>query len=99
MTKWMLDVLVQQQFNAGIPAGLPDDIRADASIAHKTGEISTVAHDAGLVILPDRTAYVVAILIETNGDCAPSMQCIAALSRAAYRQVMAMREGVTGGRR
>ena len=44
----MLDVLHGQQFKSGIPAGLPRDAR----VAHKTGEISTVAHDAGLVYLP-----------------------------------------------
>src|SRR5690606_20625023 len=46
----MLEILHQQEFRGGIPAGLPEDAR----VANKTGEISTVAHDAGLVYLPER---------------------------------------------
>jgi beta-lactamase class A len=38
-SKAMLDILHQQRFRSGIPAGLPEDAR----VAHKTGEISTVA--------------------------------------------------------
>ena len=44
-TKTMLEILSQQEFRSGIPAGLPADIRAGACIANKTGEISVVAHD------------------------------------------------------
>jgi beta-lactamase class A len=61
----MLDILAAQTFNSGIPAGLPPAIRAAARIAHKTGEISTVTHDAGLVFLPGRPPYVLAILTNT----------------------------------
>ena len=43
LSRQMLDVLLGQQFNSGIPAGLPRGAR----VAHKTGEISTIAHDAG----------------------------------------------------
>ena len=46
----MLDILHRQQFRSGIPAGLPREAR----VANKTGDISTVAHDAGLVYLPER---------------------------------------------
>src|SRR5690606_4827476 len=60
----MLDILHQQRFRSGIPAGLPDDAR----VAHKTGEISTVAHDAGIVYLGGRDAYVVVILTEWEPD-------------------------------
>lgn len=60
----MLEILLQQEFRSGIPAGLPDEIRSGSKIAHKTGEISTVSHDAGLVFLPDRQPYAVSILTE-----------------------------------
>ncbi|MGH7458194.1 MAG: serine hydrolase [Longimicrobiaceae bacterium] len=56
----MLDILHAQEFDSGIPAGLPDD----AEVAHKTGEISTVTHDAGVVFLPERKPYVLVILTE-----------------------------------
>src|SRR5207249_6405311 len=53
----MLDILSQQEFRSGIPAGLPSGVRARACIANKTGEISVAAHDAGIVFLPPRQPY------------------------------------------
>ena len=62
------DVLLGQAFRSGIPAGLPAKARKEARFAHKTGEISTVQHDAGLVYLPDRAPYALAILTEWDAD-------------------------------
>ncbi|MCD6078490.1 MAG: beta-lactamase [Ramlibacter sp.] len=76
----MLDILHQQRFKSGIPAGLPDDAR----VAHKTGEISTVAHDAGIVYLGGRDAYVVVILTEWAPDVDGRQETIASISRAVY---------------
>jgi beta-lactamase class A len=77
----MLDILHQQRFRSGIPAGLPDDAR----VAHKTGEISTVAHDAGIVYLDGRDAYVVVILTEWEPEVGGRQETIARISRAVYR--------------
>jgi beta-lactamase class A len=41
----ILGFLLPQEFNDGIPAGLPEGIR----VAHKTGDITGVAHDAAIV--------------------------------------------------
>ena len=80
-SKAMLDILHQQRFRSGIPAGLPEDAR----VAHKTGEISTVAHDAGIVYLNGRDAYVVVILTEWAPDVVGARQeTIARISRAVY---------------
>jgi beta-lactamase class A len=77
----MLDILHQQRFRGGIPAGLPEDAR----VAHKTGEISTVAHDAGIVYLDGRDAYVVVILTEWDAEVTGARQeTIARISRAVY---------------
>jgi beta-lactamase class A len=75
----MLDILHDQEFVSGIPAGLPDEAR----VANKTGEISTVSHDAGIVYLPDRDPYIVVILTEweADGDAAPRRALIADVSR------------------
>jgi beta-lactamase class A len=83
LTGEMLDILHAQQFKSGIPAGLPTEAR----VAHKTGEISTVAHDAGIVFLPDREPYVIAILTEWKPDSAGRSETIARISRAVYRYV------------
>jgi beta-lactamase class A len=79
----MLDILHSQEFRSGIPAGLPDDAR----VAHKTGEISTVAHDAGIVHLPDREPYVVVVLTEWKPEIGGRQPTIAKVSRAVYEYV------------
>ena len=79
----MLDILHQQRFRTGIPAGLPDDAR----VAHKTGEISTIAHDAGIVYLDGRDAYVVVILTEWLPDVGGRQETIARISRAVYESM------------
>lgn len=79
----MMDILHAQEFRSGIPAGLPDAAR----VAHKTGEISTVAHDAGVVYLPDREPYVVAILTEWPPEGAGRKSLIAQISRTVFEYV------------
>ena len=55
-------------------------------MAHKTGEISTIAHDAGIVYLDGRDAYVVVILTEWEPDVTGQRQeTIARISRAMYQ--------------
>jgi beta-lactamase class A len=90
-SQWMLHVLQQQAFTNGIPAGLPESVRAQATVANKTGEISNMSHDAGLVFLPDETVYAVAVLTETPDGVAPTQQTVARLARVAYDQVIAAR--------
>jgi beta-lactamase class A len=79
----MLDILHKQEFKSFIPAGLPSDAR----VAHKTGEISTIAHDAGLVFLPDRKPYAVVILTEWDPDKGGRSDTLAKVSRAIYQAV------------
>ena len=52
--------------------------------AHKTGEISTIAHDAGLVFLPKRQPYAVAILTEWGPDGNSQQETVARVSREIY---------------
>src|SRR5688572_20887032 len=56
----MLKIMLDQQYRSGIPAGLPKAAR----VAHKTGNISTVHHDAGIVYLESRKPYVLVILTQ-----------------------------------
>lgn len=84
LSRSMLDILHDQEFRSGIPAGLP----AHARVAHKTGEISTVAHDAGIVYLPKRKPYVVAILTEWEPESSGRSPTIAAASYMVYEHVM-----------
>jgi beta-lactamase class A len=83
LSREMLDILHGQEFRSGIPAGLPDGTR----VAHKTGEISTVAHDAGIVYLPDREPYALVVLTEFPPGGGNRKDAIAQISRAVYDQV------------
>jgi beta-lactamase class A len=56
----MLNIMLEQQYRSGIPAGLPKAAR----VAHKTGNISTVHHDAGIVFLEGREPYVLVVLTQ-----------------------------------
>jgi beta-lactamase class A len=93
-SQWMLEVLHQQQFTSGIPASLPPTVRAEAKVANKTGEISNMAHDAGLVFLPDHSVYVIAVLTETRPGISPDLETVAKLARVGYERVMAARAAI-----
>lgn len=63
----MLDILKAQEFNDGIPSGLPPGTR----VAHKTGSITKVSHDAAIVFRDAGSKpYVLVILTRgiANGD-------------------------------
>jgi beta-lactamase class A len=88
LSRQMLDVLHGQHFKSGIPAGLPREAR----VAHKTGEISTIAHDAGLVYLPERKPYALAILTEWDPSTPGRSATIAAASYLAYAALIGDRD-------
>jgi beta-lactamase class A len=79
----MLDLLHAQEFKNGIPARLPAAVR----VAHKTGEISTVAHDAGVVYPPDRKPYVIAVLTEWAPEGSGRSATIAEVSQTVYQML------------
>ncbi|HEX6628492.1 MAG TPA: serine hydrolase [Gemmatimonadaceae bacterium] len=80
LSRRMMDILHGQEFNQGIPARLPKGAR----VAHKTGEISTVAHDAGVVYLPKRKPYALVILTEWDPTTSGRSRTIAAISHTIY---------------
>ena len=86
----LFDILFQQRFNSMIPAGVPDAVKA--RVAHKTGEISTVCHDAGMVFLPGRAPYALVILTEygSAGGAAARHKLVAAISAAVFAYLHAL---------
>ena len=54
----MIKILLDQKFNDIIPALLPQEVK----VAHKTGWITGVHHDSGIVFLPDGWKYVLVLL-------------------------------------
>lgn len=85
LSRRMLDILHSQEFNSGIPAPLPEGTR----VAHKTGEISTVAHDAGVVYLMKRKPYVLVILTEWDPETGGRSETIAKISEAVHDRIEA----------
>jgi beta-lactamase class A len=78
-----INILLQQRFNAMIPAPLP----SHASVAHKTGEISTACHDAGIVYLPEREPYILVVLTEVPADSNGRRETIAKISEAVFQSL------------
>ena len=80
----MLEILHQQEFRSGIPAGIP----STAKVAHKTGEISTIAHDTGLVFLEGRKPYALIILTEWEPGKGERQATLAKISRLIYEMLI-----------
>lgn len=60
----MLDTLARQRINDRLPAGLPDG----TVIAHKTGNLDGVSHDAGVVFAPAGPRIVVMLTADYDSD-------------------------------
>lgn len=80
----MLSILRGQKFNEGIPAGLPPGV----PVAHKTGSITAIAHDAAIVEPPGRPPYVLVVLTRGIKDPAKAHTLMARVSRAVYEHVV-----------
>jgi beta-lactamase class A len=74
----MVDILARQEDDEAIPAGLPPGTR----IAHKTGQITRIQHDGGIV-LADRP-YVLVVLVGGIDDAAESRALIASIAREVH---------------
>jgi len=79
--KEMIAVLARQKFNDAIPAGVP----AGTPVAHKTGSITRIQHDAGIVYAG--RPYTLVILVRGIDDQAKSKALIARISKLVYRSI------------
>lgn len=76
----MREVLMRQEFNEEIPAGLPPGVK----VAHKTGWITGVRHDAAIVYPPGRKPYVLVVLTRDIPDDKVARRLIADISKLVY---------------
>ena len=74
----MIAILEKQHFNEGIPTGLPEGTR----VAHKTGEITKVHHDAAIVYGP--RPFVLVILVRGLADRKDSAALMADITKLLY---------------
>ena len=77
---WMRDVLFAQAFNSAIPAGLP----AGTRVAHKTGDITRVEHDAALVYPARGAPYVLVVLTSGIESQSAARSLIADITRIVH---------------
>ena len=80
----MINILLDQRFNEIIPAGLPPAVK----VAHKTGSITGVFHDSGIIFLPDGKKYVLVLLSKNVEDEKSAIKAMAAVSTMIYNCVL-----------
>jgi beta-lactamase class A len=76
----MMKILFEQKFNEIIPAHLPKTVK----VAHKTGSITGVQHDSGIVFLPDGRKYVLILLSKNLKNADEGVKTLAAISKLIY---------------
>jgi beta-lactamase class A len=81
MDRAMIEVLKRQKFNDAIPAGVP----SGTPVAHKTGTITRIHHDAGIVY--GRRPYVLVVLVRGIHEQKVSGPLIASISKAVWEHV------------
>ena len=78
----MIEILKEQEFNEKIPALLPPG----TPVAHKTGDITGVHHDAAIVYPPGESPYVLVVLTAGFQDEKEANQTIAEISRIVWER-------------
>jgi len=76
----MIKILLDQKFRDVIPAKLPKEV----SVAHKTGSITGVQNDSGIIYLPDGRKYVLVLLSRKLKDEKKGVEALAEVSRMIY---------------
>lgn len=77
----MIETLERQKFNQGIPAGLPPGTK----VAHKTGDITKIHHDAAIVYAP--RPFVLVILVRGQEAQKDSEALMADITRLLYAAI------------
>ena len=78
-SRQMVEILARQKFNEAIPAGLPSGTR----VAHKTGELPKLHHDAAIVYA--RRPFVLVILVRGLAESKDSAALMADITRRIYQ--------------
>ncbi len=86
---WMREVLFAQAYNSAIPVGLP----AGTRVAHKTGDITRVEHDAALVYPERGPPYVLVVLTSGVESQSEARALIADIARIVH-PVMQRQPGI-----
>jgi len=79
----MIEILERQHFNDAIPANLPPG----TPVAHKTGSITKIHHDAAIVLAP--RPFILVVLVRGIEDLKQSAALIAKIARVIYDEAQA----------
>jgi len=78
-SRQMVDILARQKSNEAIPAGLPPGLR----VAHKTGELTKIHHDAAIVYGPH--PFILVVLVRGIPESKDSAALMADVARRIYQ--------------
>ena len=76
----MIQILKEQEYNDMIPARLPDSVE----VAHKTGWITGLHHDSGVLFVPGGPTYVLVLLSQNLEDEDAGVTAFARISRLVF---------------
>jgi beta-lactamase class A len=76
----MIEILSDQKFRSKIPALLPPEVK----VANKSGNITGVEHDSGIVYLPDGKKYILILLAKNLADDSEGIKAEAEISKLVY---------------
>jgi len=79
----MREILMDQVFNSMIPNGLPEGTH----VAHKTGSITEIHHDAAIVYPQDGAPYVLIVMTQGIADRAQSSALGSAITAAVHESL------------
>ena len=77
----MVAIMRDQFFNSMITAGVP----REAEVAHKTGSITNIHHDAAIIYPPDDDSFVLVVMTEGIEDRTVSSELGARIAAAVYQ--------------
>lgn len=78
--KEILSILKDQKYNDMFPVKLPED----TPVAHKTGWITNVHHDSGIIFMPNGDAFVLVFLSKNAPDREAVLEASADIARYCY---------------
>ncbi len=80
----MIEILKNQEYQDIIPFYLPKNVE----VAHKTGMITGVHHDSGIVFLPDGRKYVIVLLSKELTNIGAGTLFLAEISKLIYNDLI-----------
>jgi len=79
----IINILLDQKLNEKILGKLPQEIK----VANKTGSITNIEHDSGIIFLPDGRKYVLVMLSKNLDSNESGVETLAEISKMIYEEI------------